>query len=716
MFSALPAKSSVAATCPACGSAIAADAPFSQCPKCLISLGLAAGEESEDNPPVPFTIVAGERGFDYELLELIGRGGMGLVYRARQKSLNRIVALKVMAAGEFASPAALARFRREAETAARLDHPNIVAIIEVGEMHANPFLVMRLVEGASLATQLREFTLSEQAALSGETHAQMRIARLIARVSRAVDYAHRRGILHRDLKPSNILLDAEGQPHLTDFGIAKSVEEEGGITQTAELLGTLNYMAPEQAAGKRLSRAADIYSLGAILFELLTGQPPFYGPKMEVLRQVLHEDPPAPRALNTAIHRDLATICTKCLDKHPDRRYHSALELAEDLERWLRHEPILARQAGPLLRLQRWTFRNPAVATLLVSLTAGIAVSLVLLARANEEKTRKSIALDILRTESARQLQEIWSSSSSSFRIKSETLAAMAGMEVTALTDVEDRFTIGLVSEGNPLARVLRAAPVFHDFERSISSLHDIPVRVDLALYKEHHSAIDDLVHERVDFAQLNAREFLRARARAPHIAPLITILPEPGVNDSAVIFTRENTGIRNLSDLRGKSFLLATSDSTLSFWTKVNLVGADVRSSQLARYRYIDQPEDHLSNGSTVRGVPLGNPFSVMTPVEAVLAGFYDAAVVTEKRFREVASEQRLVALARFADSGDLIVARANLPPGTPEKFQRAFLALTNPVARATIFSTRARFRMASEADYREIESRLAAEAAFDQ
>jgi len=620
-----------------------------------------------------------------------------------------------MAAGEFASPAALARFRREAETAARLDHPNIVAIIEVGETNATPFLVMRLVEGQSLSARLADFTLP-RAPRTAVDQAQARIARLMATVARAVDYAHRRGVLHRDLKPSNILLDADSQPHLTDFGIAKSIEDEAGITQTAELLGTLNYMAPEQAAGKRVSRSADIYSLGTILFELLTGRPPFAGAKMDVLRQVLEEEPPRPRTLNPAIDRDLATICLKCLDKLPFHRYHSALELAEDLERWLHHEPILARQAGPLLRLQRWIVRNPAGATLLATLSIGITVSLTLLARTNEETKRKSIALDILRTESARQLQEIWASGSSSFRIKSETLAAMAGMEVTALRDFEERFSIGLVSEGNPLDRVLRAAPVFHNLERSLSTLHQTPVRIDLSLFKGNTQAIDDLIKGQVDFAQLNAREFIRARQLAPGIRPLVTILPEPGAEDAAVIFTRQDTGIRSLADLRGKSLLLAASDSTIAFWTKVNLVGADVRSTQLARYRYIDQSADILPGQSSAQAPTLGNPFSAMTPVEAVLAGLYDAAVVSEKRFREVASEQGLVALARFANSGDLLVARSNLSADAGRTFQRALLALPHLSPDSEIFNTPSRFREATERDFSEIESRLAAEAAFEQ
>ena len=328
-------------TCASCGADVPSDAPLHQCPRCLLDLGLSCKTDAEPEPVFAETIVfpGNNPEFDYELLERIGRGGMGIVYRARQRSLNRIVALKMIAVGEFASPALLARFRHEAETAAKLDHANIVSIIEIGEHNSNPFLVMRLVEGASLSTRLHEVALPRHPKAGTASRAQIRIARLLATVARAVDYAHRRGVLHRDLKPSNILLDLDGIPHLTDFGIAKSLDEETSLTETADLLGTLSYMAPEQAAGKTVSPAADVYSLGAILYELLTGHPPFEGAKMDLLRQLLQNDPLPPQLINHTIDHDLATICLKCLDKEPDRRYGSALELAQDLDRWRRHEP-----------------------------------------------------------------------------------------------------------------------------------------------------------------------------------------------------------------------------------------------------------------------------------------------------------------------------------------------------------------------------------------
>src|SRR5437762_858760 len=220
-----------------------------------------------------------------------------------------------------------------------------------------------------------------------ERPAQLKTARLVAVAARAVHYAHERGVLHRDLKPSNILLDQDENPHLTDFGIAKLLDEETALTQTAELLGTPSYMAPEQAAGKPISRAADVYSLGAILYEMLTGRPPFEGQRpIEILRRVMEQEPTHPGLLNELVDRDLATICLKCLDKDPERRYGSALHLAEDLERWQRHEPIVARPAGPVLRVQRWVVRNPALGTLVAGLLSGMALTLALLAKAHEEK------------------------------------------------------------------------------------------------------------------------------------------------------------------------------------------------------------------------------------------------------------------------------------------------------------------------------------------
>ena len=304
---------------------------------------------------------------DYELLEEVGRGGQGVVFRARQKSLNRIVALKVIGLGQWSTPAHLKRFRLEAEAAASLDHPSIVPIYEVGERDGQCYFSMKLVEGGQLDEVVKDTPLSIPQAVE-----------VIAKVARTVHYAHEHGILHRDIKPGNILLDAKGEPHLTDFGLARLVESESTVTQTLEVLGTPSYMAPEQAAGNNratavLTSATDVYGLGAVLYQLLTGHPPFAGgTTYETIKLLLENEPRPLRLWDPKVDRDVSTICLKCLEKDPQRRYPSALALAEDLERWLRHEPIQARPIGVVSRGKKWLQRNPTAA-------AVIALSLALI-------------------------------------------------------------------------------------------------------------------------------------------------------------------------------------------------------------------------------------------------------------------------------------------------------------------------------------------------
>jgi TolB-like protein/predicted Ser/Thr protein kinase/Tfp pilus assembly protein PilF len=299
---------------------------------------------------------------DYELLEVIGRGGQGVVYRARQKSLNRTVAVKLIGLGHWASDPHLKRFRREAEAAASLEHSWIVPIYEVGERDGSCYFSMKLVEGGQLDAVVKREPMPIRQAVE-----------LIAKVARTVHYAHEHGILHRDIKPGNILLDRKGEPHLTDFGLARLIETESTVTRTMEVLGTPSYMAPEQAVGNNdaISSATDVYGLGAVLYQLLTGQPPFAGgTTYETIKLLLDTEPRQPRLLNPKIDRDLSTICLKCIEKDPKRRYFSALAVAEDLERWLKHEPILARHTGILARGKKWVRRNPTSGLLAASLIA----------------------------------------------------------------------------------------------------------------------------------------------------------------------------------------------------------------------------------------------------------------------------------------------------------------------------------------------------------
>ena len=308
----------------------------------------------------------GELG-DYELLEEIGRGGQGIVYRAHQKSLNRTVALKVIGLGPWTTEAHLKRFRREAEAAASLEHPCIVPIHEVGERDGQCYFSMKFIEGGQLDEVVRHSPMSIR-----------QVAELVAKVARTVHHAHEHGILHRDIKPGNILLDKSGEPHLTDFGLARLVEAESTVTGTLEVLGTPSYMAPEQAAGgtTKVNKATDVYGLGAILYQLLTNHPPFAGgTTYETIKLLLDTEPRQPRLFNPKIDRDLSTICLKCLEKDPQRRYSSALALAEDLEHWLKHEPICAHRTGSFTRGRKWVQRKPAIAAV-VTLSLALAAAM----------------------------------------------------------------------------------------------------------------------------------------------------------------------------------------------------------------------------------------------------------------------------------------------------------------------------------------------------
>ncbi|HEX3152631.1 MAG TPA: serine/threonine-protein kinase [Gemmataceae bacterium] len=296
---------------------------------------------------------------DYEILTEIARGGMGVVFQARQRSANRVVALKMILSGNLAGQLDVRRFRTEAEAAAGLDHPNILPVYEVGEHEGRPFFSMKLATGGSLADRVTQLVSDPTAA-----------ATLVAKLARAVHFAHQRGILHRDLKPANVLLDGDDTPLITDFGLAKRTGADSGMTQSGAIVGTPSYMAPEQArSGKAVTTASDVYALGAILYELLAGQPPFRGETvMDTLYLVMDQAPKHPRATNAQADRDLSAVALKCLEKRPTDRYESAGELADELERWLAGEPTHARPLSPPDQLWRWLRRHTTAAFTLPAL------------------------------------------------------------------------------------------------------------------------------------------------------------------------------------------------------------------------------------------------------------------------------------------------------------------------------------------------------------
>ena len=366
----------------------------------------------------------------YEILSELGRGGMGVVYKARQKKLNRIVALKMILAGEHAGPEQLARFRAEGETLARLQHPNIVQIHEVGEWRAGeatppvPFFSLEFVDGGGLDQKI-----------AGKPLPALEAAQLTMTLARAVQHAHQHGIVHRDLKPANVLLTQAGQAKIADFGLAKHLDTAAAQTRSGSILGSPSYLAPEQAAGRsrEIGPCTDVYALGAILYEMLTGAAPFRGESpLDTVLLVMVQEPTPPRQINPRVPRDLETICLKCLNKAPARRYASALALADDLARFVNGETITARPAGLAERSWRWCRRNPVPASLLVVVslllivvTFGSAFGLFHLSRLSEDLVRSTAI------ESAAQQSEMLESLNSFYSAEVVDRVKPFGIEVT---------------------------------------------------------------------------------------------------------------------------------------------------------------------------------------------------------------------------------------------------------------------------------------------
>jgi serine/threonine-protein kinase len=354
----------------------------------------ASDEIIETHQPTELPIVPG-----YEVEAVLGRGGMGIVYRARHVRLNRLVALKMLLAGVYATSHERARFQREAEAVARLKHPNVVQVYDVGDIGSRAFFTMEYVEGGSLSQKL-----------AGIPQSSREAAQFVVTLAGAVQAAHEHGVVHRDLKPANVLLAEDGTPKVTDFGLARAQDDGAGLTLTGVALGTPSYMAPEQARGRpdAIGAAVDVYALGAILYELLTGRPPFRAATAaETVQQVISQEPAPPSRLNDQVPRDLETICLKCLNKEPHLRYGTAALLADDLRRYLRSEPILARRASPAERLIKWTRRNRSLAAFLVSgmLLLNVLVALVVSVQTDRNMLTRTVEDDFREVVQAQQRQ-----------------------------------------------------------------------------------------------------------------------------------------------------------------------------------------------------------------------------------------------------------------------------------------------------------------------
>ena len=664
--------------CSICGATLPADAPFGHCPHCLLALPV-----SPSGRGITELRVIG----DYELLGQLGRGGMGVVYRARQRSLNRIVAVKMLLDSALSSPTMVRRFEMEAETVARLDHPHVVPIYEVREEDGQRYFSMKLIEGDSLAEQIarKQFTPKP----SGRAHertasmlAQERIARLMMIIAQAVHYAHREGVLHRDLKPGNILIDGAGEPHLTDFGLAKT-DNDGSYTDAGTMLGTASYMAPELAAGGRATVATDIYSLGVIFYELLTGRPPFRGTTpVETLRRVVDEEAAHPKTINLHTNRDLGVICMKALEKDPLRRYASAGELADDLGRWLRHEPVRARRAGPGLRMQRWVRRNPAGAVLIVALTLGLGGALGLLQRVNTEKIAKTRALQgeneakgkaeraLARTVGMlkENLDGLWGRAEKIFLpIESEALHTLAGRELKPVPGAQSvrRLQFAAQVHENPVNEALRFEPLLAHLEETLPERLGQPVRFDLRLYKPGLGMWEDIASGQVDFSRIGALVYLRGRQASQRVTALVQ-QKNPG--KQGAFFARKNSGFSSPADLRGRSLALGDTNATISMLALWMLVTNGLTARDLASYDFIDSNEEFLrdvkTRGFTRAIEQVGFLHSHGEAIESVIAGRHDAGVAQPKFVYAHRDSLEIIPGTLFESTRNPWVIHTDLPP----------------------------------------------------
>lgn len=685
--------------CPECGAVIPNGQPKGLCSRCALSGLLKAHDGTEALSSLSSQPVAGEtprpsaervgRAFgDYELLAEIARGGMGVVYKARQKSLNRVVAVKMLLFGANAGADFIKRFRLEASAAAALQHPNIVAIHEVGVHDGDHFLVMDYVEGSNLRRLAREQILPPK-----------RSAQYLKTIAEAIHYAHEQGILHRDLKPSNVLIDANDQPRVTDFGLAKVLTSDTQLsldhvqlTQTGHILGSPAYMPPEQASGARskISRPSDVYSLGAMLYHLLTGRPPFGGGSIsETLKQVETQEPISPRLLNPGVPLDLETLCLKCLEKDPDRRYQTSKELSEELGRFLNGETTHARPVGRPEKLWRWSRRNPLAAAFVVVVCAALVSSIWLLYLVNREKNKQMALVEMVKDRDRanlaslkrtlgmleESLERMWDNrAKESIELFSEDIAALAQMPELPVTNKAAlvRLKMGMIAEDRPGGRVRQHATLLAELEARSSLSLDRQVRVDVKIYKFVEDFFADLRAGKVDFGRMAALPFLRSRRTQPALIPLVV----PATSKSGLFFTRRDTGIQSIRDILGHSVAFGDTNATVSYWAQIRLTQSGITATDLARYEYLDSTLDFVEEvqekGYSNAVSRIGYLHSHAQVIEGVVSGRYDVGVATRKAFK-IHEHRGLVAIpgAEFESSLNVWVARPNLDP----KFEAAII-----------------------------------------
>ena len=692
-----------------------ANAPFGHCPKCLLELGFGPDREEPEvlSQPRP----GRERGFaDYELLEQIGRGGMGVIYKARQRALNRLVALKMISAGEFASPMLIQRFHLEAEAAANLHHPNIVPIYETGEHEGQHFFSMELIDGAGLDRYITTAGFwFEQTPGKDKTSLRARheqIARIMAKVARAVDYAHQHGVLHRDIKPSNVVVDRQGEPHLTDFGVAKVIGHAGSsLTASGMIMGTPSYMAPEQAAGqgKRVTTAADIYSLGAILYAMLTGQPPFRAETpVQTLKQVVEQEPKHPTTFSEGVDRDLANICMKCLEKEPQGRYRSAAALADDLERWLRKEPIHARPVKTVERVWRWCRRNPKVAALVGSIAAMLVVVSIIstlvaihIQRLNDSIQNSNLRL---RDEVLENLVKLYSDpNTTSYTIKAEVRHALVGR--SRVPDVAGKpleLTFVDYVYGHPTNILNIFAPILEALEWDLARRLQQPVLIHLRMLQSYDLGYDDLETDKKTFGRVGPSSLSQLLDKGTGVE--LVAMQDQKRPLTLALFTRTNSALAHakqqqpdlslVSLFANRSMAFGNSNSTTgNFVPRWFLADNGVFATNLSRY------------------LNLKNPAEV---IDAVRSNRFDVGAVNWEILRD---KPDLLVVAQFevADLGRCWVAGRGLDRQIFTAVRESLLGMTNPAIIGKIESELDGFKVVDEEALARLREIMRGAGAFD-
>jgi serine/threonine protein kinase/ABC-type phosphate/phosphonate transport system substrate-binding protein len=674
--------------CIECGGELRVDALMNLCHSCLLDF---AAQPVQPEPPLPASDFSnwGRSFASYALGRQIGRGGMGVVYEAMQTNLRRPVALKMILEAEAFSPRTRQRFTLEAETAASLDHTNIVPIYEIGEHQGQLFLCMKLIVGGALRQKIASGDLCLTPKGSHPNQIDLReraaaIVRVMATIARAVEHAHSHHVLHRDLKPANILLDEQGEPHLTDFGLAKVLGAAAeimpsGITDSGMTLGTPSYMSPEQAAGQRLTPASDVYSLGIILYEMLTGCLPFKaGTLLELLRLISEQEPKAPSSYNSRIDKDLDTICLKCLEKNPAARYPTAQALADDLEHWLGGEPISARRVSCLSRTVRWVRRNPVGTSLILSLGICLAASLGFLNLQRLRAREASIRIGSVGQEIGDNIELTWTNKAEDkVTVNSYQLATLINGPIPMRSPF--KLTYALRIPDDPVSTATRYARFLGELGKEMSRRLGYPVNFDLHLYKARSWEAATGARQGADIQNVTFLTYVRMLETSPNMQPVVM----ERHRSQAAIFASTTSGISNLTQIPGHSMAFAHTNSVISFLGKVELARANIHAQDLSVYTNLvpapfkDQraeiPKLEIETQDTRKG-----DFAHEEVVNAVIRNEFELGLAPVTRiFEKQRSRAALVELHRFTITPDLYVTRAGLPTDVVSALRNSLLAM---------------------------------------